>query len=122
VSQLTAVETAEQLGTDAKTLRRFLRQEPSYSNAGSGGRYTFTTGDIPSLRVKFDKWTNRPRKNRNSVVMVDEAGLPMTVCRSRDRSDIAAVRALTEARVDRLETALRARGLHVSQMRDRESV
>lgn len=116
MSQLSAAEAAAKLGTDAKTLRRFLRQDATYMNAGSGGRYTFTTGDMPSLQSRFNAWAGRPRRVRNDLTMGDEAGLPWAVCKSKARKDIAAVRALSAARVDRLEAALMARGLHISQI------
>lgn len=41
---------AAELGIDARALRRFLRQHKSYENVGMGGRYVFTSADLPGLR------------------------------------------------------------------------
>lgn len=116
---LTAAEAATELGTDPKTLRRFLRQDPTFVNAGSGGRYTFIDEDLPGLRDRFGTWQGRPKGSKGTTI-TDEPGLPHTIIRSREARDVAAVRALSAARVDRLEAALKANGLHISQMRDRE--
>jgi hypothetical protein len=117
-----ASEAAAELGTDGKTLRRFLRQDPSFKNAGSGGRYEFTTADMPKLTEKFNAWHNRPKTSRSvgQPMISDAAGLPHSIVRSRDPRDQARVRQLSQERVDRLEAALKAAGLHISQMRDRE--
>lgn len=117
---LTAAEAATELGTDPKTLRRFLRQDPTYRNAGSGGRYTFTDDDLPKLKERYLAWQGRPRSARQNGIE-DAPGLPARVARSRDPRDLATVRALSTERVDRLEAALREKGLHISQMRDRET-
>lgn len=118
----TASEAAAELGTDGKTLRRFLRQDPTFTNAGSGGRYEFTTADMPKLRERFDAWANRPKNSKSTGValIADGAGLPHSIVRSRNPQDRARVRELSKQRVDRLEAALKAAGLHISQMRDRE--
>lgn len=111
----TASEAATELGTDGKTLRRFLRQDPTYKNAGSGGRYEFRTGDMPQLTEKFAEWQNRPKSSKSSGVTLIEDAPGLTY---RQAKDPAAVRAISQERVDRLEAALRAAGLHISQMRD----
>lgn len=116
---LSAAEAASELGTDPKTLRRFLRQDPNFVNAGSGGRYTFTDDDLPGLRDRFATWQGRPKSSKSSTIE-DKPGLPASVARSRKPSDVRAVRDLSTERVDRLEAALKAHGLHISQMRDRE--
>lgn len=120
MSSLSASQAAYELGTDAKTLRRFLRQDVTYNNAGSGGRYSFESADIPALKAKFETWQGRP-KTVTSKGIADAPGLPARVARSRTRADRQAVKALSEERVNRLEAALLANGLHISQMRDRES-
>lgn len=117
-----ASEAAAELGTDGKTLRRFLRQDSTYKNAGSGGRYEFTTADMPKLTEKFNAWHNRPKSSKSTGVALieDQPGLAHSIVRSRDPEDQARVRQLSRERVDRLEAALKAAGLHISQMRDRE--
>lgn len=111
----TAADAASQLNTDGKTLRRFLRQDATYVNAGSGGRYMFAEADIPALTERFIVWRDRPKTTSSSTTLiVDNAGLTMSVA----RNDPAAVRAITEQRVDRLEAALKATGLHISQMKE----
>lgn len=113
-----AAEAAAQLNTEGKTLRRFLRQDALYKNAGSGGRYIFTQDDMEQLAERFNAWRDRPKSSgKNTTLITDEPGLSY----SEARTNPAAVKAITEARVDRLEAALRASGLHISQMRERET-
>lgn len=107
----------------ARTLRRFLRTEDSgFQPVGSGGSYEFSTSDMPKLRAGFTKWNSRPSKNavktapNGEMLITDAPGLDPRVA----RHDRAAVQKLTKERIDRLEAALKARGLHLSQMRERE--
>lgn len=115
----TAVEAASELKTDGRTLRRFLRKHPAYQNAGSGGRYVFTENDIPVLQKRFTEWNDRSKTSKASgtTMITDQPGLPAAIVRSRKPEDVASVKALSQARVDRLEAALYAAGLHISQMR-----
>jgi hypothetical protein len=115
----TAVEAASELKTDGRTLRRFLRKHPAYQNAGSGGRYVFTENDMKALSDRFDEWSNRSKTSKASgtTMIADEPGLPASIVRSRKPADVEAVKALSLARVERLEAALLATGLHISQMR-----
>jgi hypothetical protein len=93
---------------------------------GSGGSYSFTTADMPKLKTAFSKWNSRPSRNAvktaaNGASLIDDApGMTHAQAFSRSRNNRAAVQKLTAERVDRLERALRARGLHISQMKDRE--
>lgn len=126
-------QAADKLETDARTLRRFLRQDATYRNAGSGGRYEFTDRDVPKLKERFNKWregaaaktvsreTSSTPKVRKSRVK-DNTGDVVSVraLNSRDPKVRAMIRARAEERVDRLEASLRERGLHISQMRERE--
>lgn len=115
----TAVEAATELKTDGRTLRRFLRKHPAYQNAGSGGRYVFTEDDMPILQKRFEEWNNRSKstKTTSPTLILDAPGLPAKIVNSRQPEDIAAVKAHTKDRVDRLEAALYAVGLHISQMK-----
>lgn len=126
---MNSADVANELGTDAKTLRRFIRQDPTYRNAGAGGRYTFEASDMATLRKRFAAWqdgiakkaatkaTARPRAttqaDRDREVW--EAEGEVVVPRMT-----RAVREAAEARVAELERRLLAAGLHISQMRDRE--
>lgn len=117
MKQFSAKDAAVELGTDGKTLRRFLRQDATYRNAGAGGRYTFTTADMPTLRARFNAWA-KPRTTRVAKAKVanGDAGLSHV-----EAKNPALVKKLTEERIDRLEAALREKGLHISQMRERET-
>lgn len=54
---LAAKQVASLLGTEAKTLRQFLRSPAStFEPVGSGGRYEFTNGDVPQIKEEFDAW------------------------------------------------------------------
>lgn len=127
-------EAADKLNTDAKRLRRFLRADNTYRNAGHGGRYEFTEKDIPTLQKRFAKWAGaddakkkkpapeasaksdrREAPGRREVPAMAEVvaripanKLPDAVRAERDR--------LSRERVDRLEKRLIATGLHISQI------
>lgn len=119
---LTSKMVAEEIGTEPRTLRRFLRDDPTYRNAGSGGRYVFTSRDLPTLRKRFASWQRAVDQRREKR---DTSGL----INRRDSSDepevieiprcTAALRAREAEQVERLERRLRECGLHVSQMRER---
>lgn len=108
---------APKLGTDARTLRRFLRDHPIFREGrpGSGKRWAFTDADIEKIAVEFQDWRTRPRKSNSDSLIDDAPGLSHT-----DAKDPRRVREISKARVDRLEAALKARGLHISQMRERD--
>lgn len=121
-------EAAEQLKTDPKRLRRFLRQDPTYRNAGQGGRYEFTDKDIPTLRKRFETWViatakpdnavapaRRSRKKAGDSMPVHIANVPAHKLTTKQREER---NRLSRERVDRLEAALKAKGLHISQRQD----
>jgi hypothetical protein len=137
-------EMAQKLGTDQRELRRFLRADPSYTNAAhtSAGRYNFTDQDIPVLRKRFTAWQSKNvnRKKRVRVVApvtpasVDKVdrptpsadgtpGLPVDILNrklfrtERERRD-----QLSRERAERLDAMLLANGHHLSQLRERENV
>lgn len=126
-------EIADKLGTDPKRLRRFLRSDVTYRNAGQGGRYEFTDRDVPTLKKRFDAWdaaasaktTERPRKTRRSTTRVDEpmpdyiASKPASKLTTAEREERDR---RSRERVDRLEARLKASGLHISQSSRRERV
>lgn len=54
---LAAKQVATLLGTEAKTLRQFLRSDAStFEAVGSGGRYEFTEADVPKIKTEFEAW------------------------------------------------------------------
>jgi hypothetical protein len=123
-----AKEAAAELGTDGRTLRRFLRTPDSgFTPVGSGGSYSFSTADMPKLKTAFSKWNTRPSRNAvktardGQPLITDAPGVSARVANSKARKDRATVQKLTTERLDRLEAALKAAGLHISQMRDRDS-
>lgn len=120
---LTSKMVASELNTEARTLRRFLRDDPTYRNAGSGGRYTFTMSDMPTLKKRFAKWqagVESRRAKRDTSGLVNKPKLQEV---EPDVIDIPkctpALRRLEREQIDRLENKLKACGLHISQLRDR---
>jgi len=60
-----SIEAAAEIGTTPRLLRRFLRDNDSWRNAGIGGRYMFTESEIKSLNIQFHKWhKTKPAKER----------------------------------------------------------
>jgi hypothetical protein len=118
----TASEAAAKLNVQPKLLRKLLREDRTLKAPGSGASWSFTDEHLPLLEAIVTAHADRPKgsKTARTTPILDDAGLPAAVCRSNSRSDRAAVRALSAARVDRLEAALRAAGLHISQLRDRD--
>lgn len=124
-------DAAARLETTPRVLRRFLRSDSTYRNAGSGGRYDFDETDLPTLRKRFDAWVSgkpavssggSPRVGRQRTQSNDNGvsadTIPTHMIRSRDPKTRAAIRAAAEARVDRLEKQLMAAGVHISQGRN----
>lgn len=57
-----AKQVAVRIGTDAKTLRKFLRSPASpYDAVGQGGRYEFPKGDLATIKKHFVKWQQGKR-------------------------------------------------------------
>lgn len=128
---MNASEAADKIGTDAKTLRRFIRSPKStFKAVGSGGRYEFEEKDIPTLRKKFEEWRESPsrgarlepntriEKSTKKVPRFKDSDTPLPVSmlgRSLTRTQRAARDAASRARVDRLEERLKASGKHISQ-------
>lgn len=128
---MNAKEAADKIGTDAKTLRRFIRSGKStFKAVGSGDRYEFEEKDIPTLRMRFEEWRQSPSRgarlapntrsdkglykvkkfvDQDEPMPVSMLGKQMTRAQ-REARDIA-----SRARVDRLEAQLRASGKHISQ-------
>lgn len=122
-TRMTSKMVAEELGTEPRTLRRFLRDDPTYRNAGSGGRYEFTTRDMPTLKKRFSAWQDGVDARRAKR---DVTGLKKTKAAPDVEPEVieipkctAALRRIEREQVERLEQRLRECGLSLSQMKDR---
>lgn len=63
---MNSAEAAQAIGTDAPTLRKFLRSAASTFRAvGSGARYVFDDSDLPVLKRKFAAWEASLNKASN---------------------------------------------------------
>lgn len=68
-----SLDAAEELGTTARLLRRFIRQNDSWKNATHAGRYSFSEAEMKSLKVQFDKWQGtRSSRRPTSKVEAEE--------------------------------------------------
>ena len=63
MADLNTKQVAAELGTDPKTLRRFVRSHVRSQGGtvgedtpGQGGRYSFDEEDVPKMRELFDAW------------------------------------------------------------------
>lgn len=104
-----APQLAEKIGTDSKTLRHFLRQNDSFRNPGSGGRYSFTESEARSVEKAFNAW----RRARRSQTSGD------TSARGKTQKSAAGGKKRAQERVDSLEASLLASGKHISQIEAR---
>lgn len=124
---------ATAIGTDAKTLRRFLRDPKStFAAVGSGARYTFNEGDVTELARRFADWSGtKPAKPamvrnadpdnqrvRDAAVWAEEG--PVVLADIRDPGVRARVQRVARERQARLDERLLAAGLHISQYRERD--
>jgi hypothetical protein len=111
---------AERIGTTPKKLRQFLRSDPTFRNAGAGGKYAFSDADLVVLEKRFNakapaaeakaRTPRRQVKDTDFILTTDQLHRGLTRS-ERERRDAA-----SRERVDRLEARLRAAGLHLSQM------
>ena len=118
---------ASALGTDSKTLRRFLRSDASsVTPVGSGGRYTFDEVDMDTIRSEFATWsagapvkvapkpkarTRAPRsaQSRDEAVWTEEG--PVTLPDITNPAVLRSVRISEAAREQRLMALMRQAGL-----------
>lgn len=67
----TAKQVATRCGTDAKTLRKFLRSSNSTAEAvGQGGRYEFDAEDLPLIQEEFAIWRKKAEARKSSPLVV----------------------------------------------------
>lgn len=70
--KLSAKQAAIEIGTDARTLRKFLRSDASAFDAvGQGNRYEFSNGDLKKLKKQFIAWNNSGKKAAEKVIEED---------------------------------------------------
>lgn len=65
MAQMTTAQVAEEFGTDARTLRKFLRSDASgIEGVGKGARYALpgTKRELNTLRKRFTEWTAEKEK------------------------------------------------------------
>lgn len=75
---------ADNLGTDPKTLRRFLRDPgTSFTPVGSGGRYSFTQADLVSIAREFGPWQRRQAAKTAGKASVTPGGTRVTTAPPR---------------------------------------
>lgn len=66
--ELSTKEIAEKLGTDPRTLRKFLRSKQSGVEAvGQGKRYTISQRSVKSLATKFEKWSKEAKPEQEPL-------------------------------------------------------
>ena len=124
---------AEYLGTEARILRRFLRDKKStFQAVGSGSRYTFVEADLPELERRFRTWLgDKPVTPRSTVRIkpmdpeADQRAKDAAVWAEEGAVVIADIRDIRVRRSvqrtareqeARLMERLLAVGLHVAQM------
>lgn len=60
MTTLSAKQVASRIGTDAKTLRKYLRSPKSpFEPVGQGGRYDFDSTDLDEMARLFWKWAGK---------------------------------------------------------------
>lgn len=67
--KLSAKQAAIQLGTDARTLRKFLRASDDFDAVGQGNRYEFDAKEMKKLKKLFN---STPKKKVNGTKVKDE--------------------------------------------------
>lgn len=62
MAQITVKELSEELGTDGRTTRKFLRSHTEKdSHPGKGGRWSIEKRDVQGLKKKFKAWDEARR-------------------------------------------------------------
>ena len=88
----TAKQVAARCGTDAKTLRKFLRSSHSTAEAvGQGGRYEFDADDLPLIKKEFGAWRKKAeaRKSNQMTKLVDIKPSPKIILPEVEHEDLA---------------------------------
>ena len=74
MATLTTKEAAEKLGTDPRSLRKFLRSETVENGGivgedtpGKGGRYSLEAKEFRSLQKRFTAWSESHTRSADEV-------------------------------------------------------
>ena len=71
--KLSAKEAAIRLGTNARTLRKFLRSKQSpVDPVGQGNRYEFDSQDMKRMKKAFASWSNGTKTTKIDDMSTDE--------------------------------------------------
>lgn len=109
MSELSTADVAATLEITPKALRRFLRADPFYVNAGCGGRYSFKRSDMATMIKRYATWAStKPTAKPAYVDVVDEPGLDVSVIYSSDPVTHTLIDQLNAGRVERLRAQLAA--------------
>lgn len=80
--QLTATELAEELGTDGRTVRKFLRSiTPKDAQPGKGARWSIEKKNLRTLRKQYGEWAaavDEARAKREAAEAADEVEIDET--------------------------------------------
>lgn len=81
MATLNTTEVATEFGTDARTLRKFLRSpQGTDSTVGKGARWSIEKRDLRSLRKRFENWSaaQEARKVQAAEAALDTDEVPET--------------------------------------------
>lgn len=82
---LSAKEAARELGTDARTFRKFMRATtPKDQQPGQGNRYAILKRSMPKLKTKFDEWSKPKEKPPLDEELDDEELEEMMISEDED--------------------------------------
>lgn len=123
----TSIEAAAQIGTTPRLLRRFLRDNDSWRNAGIGGRYMFTESEVKSLNIQFHKWRgDKPAKQMQDPLEYLDQDPGITVEQMLELPANPKLRAEVlehrRQRQHRLYERMRECGIHPQPLYDEEEV
>ena len=89
MATFSAKQVATRIGTDAKTLRKFLRSSSStYDAVGQGGRYEFPIESLESIAREFKSWQSGKRYPAKSEKPQVDSGAALTNITRREQSII----------------------------------
>jgi hypothetical protein len=107
-TKLSAKEAAAELGTDARTLRKFIRGAKNLpiSPVGQGARYEFTPKEVKSLKKAFLAWSSGSKTKTKSIddQIIDLGGVE----NPEDGGDLTEEPEITEEDLDEDEKELDA--------------
>lgn len=71
-TKLSAKDAAKEIGTDARTLRKFIRsaKDLPISPVGQGARYEFTSKEVKALKKAFLTWSTKGTKSEKTKVKI----------------------------------------------------